>query len=135
MAEVAGIKFFVTRVGNQDSFLVLGLDPTEFPARRLTLVEGRRPDASALHQALLWTASRPGRGILRNALLFAAAFSVMLFAPLTPYVTVGAFIMTMMLLSALFTLLLLPALITLSRHWLFRDRNPAEAGEPVAEAI
>ncbi|MGE5178170.1 MAG: efflux RND transporter permease subunit [Bacteroidota bacterium] len=67
------------------------------------------PDATA--EALLWTAERPGRGIVRNAILFAAAFSVMLFAPLTPYVTVGAFIVAMMLLSALLTLLLVPALI------------------------
>jgi len=92
-------------------------------------VEGTAPDAASLHEALLWTASRPGRGILRNAVLFAAAFSVMLFAPLTPYITVGAFIMTMMLLSALFTLLLLPALVTLSRRWLFRGRSPVEAPE------
>lgn len=77
-------------------------------------------DAAALRDALLWTAARPGKGILRNAVLFAAAFSVMLFAPLTPYVTVGAFILGMMLLSALFTLICLPALIVLARGWLFR---------------
>jgi predicted RND superfamily exporter protein len=97
-------------------------------------LEGKRPSSKALRDALLWTASRPGRGILRNAVLFAAAFSVMLFASLTPYITVGAFIMTMMLLSALFTLLLLPALITLASRWLFRDRSPAEVMEPAAQA-
>ena len=97
-------------------------------------LDGKSPDTSELNHALLWTASRPGRGILRNAVLFAAAFSVMLFAPLTPYMTVGAFIMTMMLLSALFTLLLLPALITLSRRWLFGDRRPARAKEHAAKA-
>jgi putative ABC transport system permease protein len=43
VAQVAGIKFFITKVGNQDSFLVLGLDPNQFPAQRLTLVGGRRP--------------------------------------------------------------------------------------------
>ena len=75
--------------------------------------------ARVLKDALLWTASRPGKGIMRNAVLFAAAFSVMLFAPLTPYITVGAFIVTMMLLSALFTILYLPALIMLLRGWLF----------------
>lgn len=63
--------------------------------------------------ALLWTAARPGKGIMRNALLFASAFSVMLFAPLTPYVTVGAFIASMMTLSALLTIIYLPALIVL----------------------
>ena len=57
----------------------------------------------------------------------------MLFAPLTPYITVGAFIMTMMLLSALFTLLLLPALITLTYRWLFRDKSPVAAVEPATQ--
>jgi len=67
----------------------------------------------------VWTAARPGKGIVRNAVLFAAAFSVMLLAPLTPYVTVGAFIVSMMTLSALMTILYLPALIVLFRGWLF----------------
>jgi predicted RND superfamily exporter protein len=44
----------------------------------------------------------------------------MLFAPLTPYITVGAFIVSMMLLSALMTILYLPALITLTQGWLFK---------------
>ncbi|HLG18231.1 MAG TPA: MMPL family transporter, partial [Bdellovibrionota bacterium] len=70
-------------------------------------------------QALLWTAARPGKGILRNAVLFASAFSVMLFAPLTPYITVGAFIVSMMTVSALMTILYLPALITILQSWLF----------------
>jgi len=43
----------------------------------------------------------------------------MMFAPLTPYVVVGAFIVAMMLLSALLTLLLIPALVMLGRRWLF----------------
>jgi putative ABC transport system permease protein len=43
VAQVAAIKFFITKVGNRDSFLVLGLNPDEFPARRLALVDGRRP--------------------------------------------------------------------------------------------
>ncbi len=81
-------------------------------------------DLCALKEALLWTAARPGKGIMRNAVLFAAAFSVMLFAPLTPYITVGAFIVSMMLLSALCTILYLPALIVLMRGWLF---NTGEA--------
>jgi hypothetical protein len=70
--------------------------------------------------ALRWTAARPGKGILRNAVLFAAAFSVMLFAPLTPYIAVGAFIVAMMLLSALLTLVLLPALVMLGQRWLLK---------------
>jgi uncharacterized protein len=62
-------------------------------------------------QALGWTIRWPGKGIVRNALMFAVAFAVMLAAPLTPYITVGAFIVSMMTLSALASLTLVPALI------------------------
>lgn len=71
--------------------------------------------------ALLWTAARPGKGIMRNAVLFAASFAVMMFAPLTPYITVGAFIVSMMLLSAIMTIIYIPALITLMQGWLFKE--------------
>lgn len=77
------------------------------------------PDAATLADALVWTAERPGKGIIRNAVLFASAFSVMLFAPLTPYITVGAFIVSMMALSSLMTIVTLPAMITALRGRLF----------------
>ena len=80
-------------------------------------------EAFALEDALLWTAARPGKGIMRNAVLFASAFSVMLLAPLTPYVTVGAFIVSMMTLSAVMTVIGLPALITLFRNSLFKEKE------------
>ncbi|MHB8880202.1 MAG: efflux RND transporter permease subunit [Thermodesulfovibrionales bacterium] len=83
--------------------------------QRLTETEGKESVADALH----WTAARPGKGIVRNAVLFAASFAVMLFAPLTPYITVGAFIVSMMLLSAVMTIIYLPALIMLMQGWLF----------------
>ncbi len=88
------------------------------------------PGATDLAQALAWTAARPGKGIMRNAALFAAAFSVMMAAPLTPYMAVGAFIVAMMLLSALLTLLLLPALITLGQRWLIDQQIPAAVATP-----
>ncbi|MBI4839079.1 MAG: MMPL family transporter [Nitrospirae bacterium] len=81
--------------------------------------ELQTPDSELITQSLLWTAARPGKGIMRNAVLFASAFSVMLFAPLTPYITVGAFIVSMMLLSAVMTIIYLPALIVLLKGWLF----------------
>ena len=86
--------------------------------QRLTETGGRD-----VQEALLWTAARPGKGIFRNAVLFAAAFSVMLFAPLTPYIAVGAFIVSMMLLSALLTILYLPALVMLARSWLLANET------------
>ena len=75
-------------------------------------------NSSALADALLWTVARPGRGVIRNAVLFASGFFVMLFASLTPYITVGAFMAAMMLLSAVATLLYLPALIVVFGRWL-----------------
>ena len=97
---------------------------SRFRQRLETQAGGSIPvEPSALTEALLWTAARPGKGILRNALLFASAFSVMLLAPLTPYITVGAFIVGMMTLSALMTIIYLPALILSFRGWLFKGGN------------
>jgi hypothetical protein len=88
--------------------------------QRLKETGGRK---ESINDALLWTAARPGKGIVRNAVLFAASFAVMMFAPLTPYITVGAFIVSMMLLSAVMTIIYLPALITLMQGWLFKGEK------------
>lgn len=79
------------------------------------IATGRSVTAAERDQVLQWVIRWPGKGIVRNALLFAVAFAVMLAAPLTPYITVGAFILSMMVLSALASLTLLPALIKLFR--------------------
>jgi len=41
--QVASVFLRVSTVGRNDSFLVLGLRPDEFPARRLVILDGRRP--------------------------------------------------------------------------------------------
>ncbi|HWR81722.1 MAG TPA: MMPL family transporter [Candidatus Deferrimicrobium sp.] len=102
------------------SCLSLGM-AVDFAIHFISRLKQRLAEFPDLQEALLWTAVRPGRGIMRNALLFASAFSVMLFAPLTPYSTVGAFIVSMMVLSALMTIVFLPALIVLLKGWLFRN--------------
>lgn len=66
-----------------------------------------------LRQTLVWTVARPGRGIFLNAALFSVGFAVMIFAALTPYITVGALMVAIMLLSALTTVVYLPGLILL----------------------
>jgi predicted RND superfamily exporter protein len=83
-------------------------------------VRGQGLNPELITEALLWTAARPGKGIMRNAVLFAASFAVMIFAPLTPYITVGAFIVSMMMLSAIMTIIYIPALIMLFKNWLFK---------------
>lgn len=85
------------------------------------------PNSELITDALLWTAARPGKGIMRNAVLFAAAFSAMIFAPLTPYVTVGLFIASMMFLSALMSIIFLPALIVMFKGWLFKEQFMAHS--------
>ncbi len=64
-----------------------------------------------LHEALVWTVARPGKGIFLNAVLFALGFAVMVFADLTPYITVGVIMAAVMLLSALMSVVYLPGLI------------------------
>ena len=75
-------------------------------------------NSKLITDSLLWTVARPGKGIIRNAALFAVAFSVMAFAQLTPYITVGILIACIMLLSAGATLIGLPALIVLFQRGL-----------------
>ncbi|KEA62764.1 putative transporter [Marinobacterium lacunae] len=55
----------------------------------------------------------PSRAISRNAIVIAIGFTPLLLAPLVPYITVGFFLASIMAVSALVTLLLLPAVITL----------------------
>ena len=86
-----------------------------FRQRRAEL--GRNPP---LDECLIWTVARPGKGIVRNSVLFALGFSVMVFAALTPYITVGLFMAAIMLLSALTTLVYLPALVKLWGGWLLK---------------
>ncbi|MCR4309804.1 MAG: MMPL family transporter, partial [Deltaproteobacteria bacterium] len=81
----------------------------------------RYGETKDVQEALLWTVARPGKGILRNAVLFASGFAAMIFAALTPYITVGIFMMAIMLLSAAATILLLPSLIVLFSRRLTKD--------------
>jgi uncharacterized protein len=84
---------------------------TRYRQRAQDVAPGRPLSDLERAETLRWVIQWPGKGIVRNALMFGVAFAVMLAAPLTPYITVGAFIVSMMGLSALASLTLLPALI------------------------
>lgn len=62
----------------------------------------------------------PARAITRNAIVIALGFTPLFLAPLMPYVTVGSFMASIMVLSGAATLLLLPAVIALGRRLLFK---------------
>jgi predicted RND superfamily exporter protein len=63
----------------------------------------------------------PARAISRNAVVIALGFTPLFLAPLMPYVTVGAFMSSIMMISGATTLFLLPAAMMLWRKRLFRD--------------
>ncbi len=50
----------------------------------------------------------PARAISRNAIVIAVGFTPLLLAPLVPYITVGVFLASIMAVSAVVTLVLLP---------------------------
>lgn len=61
----------------------------------------------------------PARAIARNAIVIAFGFTPLFLAALVPYITVGAFMASIMAVSGLATLLLLPALMSLGAKWFF----------------
>ena len=75
------------------------------------------------------------RAIWRNAIVITLTFLPLVFATLTPYVTVGLFFAALMIFSAVATLLFLPALIVVFGRWLplapKPKRSKAAAQQPV----
>jgi hypothetical protein len=62
----------------------------------------------------------PAQAISRNVLVIAIGFLPLLAAPLVPYKTVGIFLCSIMGLSGAITLIILPSLLKLMEHSLFR---------------
>jgi len=67
--------------------------------------------------------NEPARAISRNAIVISIGFTPLLVAPLIPYKTVGFFLATIMAVSWLATLFLLPALITNLQRFLFKNQD------------
>lgn len=64
--------------------------------------------------------NEPARAITRNALVIAFGFTPLLLAPLIPYITVGVFLASIMAISALVTLLVLPACIQILQSFILK---------------
>ncbi len=94
------------------STLSLGM-AIDFAIHFTARFQHRYREGASLHEALAWTVARPGKGIFLNAILFAVGFAVMVFADLTPYITVGVLMIAIMLLSALASVVYLPGVILL----------------------
>lgn len=61
----------------------------------------------------------PARAISRNIIVIAVGFTPLLFAPLVPYKTVGAFLATILLVAGVSTLIILPAFQRIFEKYLF----------------
>jgi predicted RND superfamily exporter protein len=77
----------------------------------------------------------PARAIARNAIVIAIGFTPLFFAPLVPYITVGAFMASIMALSGLSTLILLPAVMSWAGPWLFPDERRVGAFDAPVPAM
>ena len=95
------------------SALTLGLS-IDFAIHFLQRTRELRSELGSMKQALQQMYYEPGRAISRNAIVIAIGFTPLLLSPLVPYITVGFFLASIMLVSALVTLVLLPALLTLT---------------------
>jgi len=104
------------------SSLTLGLSvdfAIHFIQRMRTLVSELGSFATASSHIF----EEPARAIARNAIVIALGFTPLFFAALVPYITVGAFMASIMAISGLATLLLLPALMSLTQAWLFHTKT------------
>jgi predicted RND superfamily exporter protein len=70
----------------------------------------------------------PAVAISRNAITISVGFLPLLLAPLAPYRTVGFFLASIMAVSWLATLFVLPAMLTLLQRFAFKDDNPTTKG-------
>jgi uncharacterized protein len=94
------------------SALTLGLS-IDFAIHFIQRVRELEVELQSMSKALKAMFQEPSRAITRNAIVIAIGFTPLLLSPLMPYITVGFFLASIMILSALVTLVLLPALLSI----------------------
>ncbi|THB75483.1 MAG: RND transporter [Gammaproteobacteria bacterium] len=70
--------------------------------------------------------AEPARAISRNAIVIAVGFTPLLLAPLVPYITVGFFLASIMAISSVVTLFILPAIVVIFRNKILATMSLAE---------
>ncbi len=96
------------------SSLTLGLS-VDFAIHFLQRMRALYAETGSFDAAARQLFEEPARAISRNAIVIALGFTPLFFAPLVPYITVGAFMASIMVISGLATLILLPAVLGLWR--------------------
>ena len=94
------------------SSLSLGLS-VDFAIHFIQRLRASLAESGNWRQALDAVFEEPARAITRNAVVISLGFLPLLAAPLVPYITVGAFLASIMAASAIVTLLMLPAALAL----------------------
>ena len=94
------------------STLVLGI-AIDFAIHFIQRYRALAEEEASFSLALARVYEEPARAITKNALIVALGFVPMFFASLTPYIVVGIFMASIMVLSWVVSLALLPSIITL----------------------
>jgi predicted RND superfamily exporter protein len=116
------------------SSLTLGLS-VDFAIHFIERTRALIRSTGSFEEASAQIFEEPARAIARNAIVIAIGFTPLFFAPLVPYITVGAFMAGIMVLSGATTLVLLPALMSWAGPWLFPElRKRREFKSPMQHA-
>lgn len=112
------------------SSLTLGLS-VDFAIHFIQRMRTLAAEMGSFADAAIHIFEEPARAIARNAIVIALGFIPLFFAALVPYITVGAFMASIMAISGLATLLLLPALMSLTAGWLFDNKKKSTTASTV----
>jgi predicted RND superfamily exporter protein len=107
------------------SSLTLGLS-VDFAIHFISRMRSLLAESGSFEFAAVEIFEEPARAIARNAIVIAIGFTPLFFAPLVPYITVGAFMAAIMFLSAITTLLLLPAMLAWAGPWFLPSAEKRE---------
>jgi uncharacterized protein len=115
------------------SALTLGLS-IDFAIHFIQRTRDALAKHGSFHACMIEVFEEPARAISRNAIVIAVGFTPLLLAPLVPYITVGIFLASIMAVSAIVTLVLLPCAM---QPFLGGKHEPAVAvsGESTDETI
>jgi len=111
------------------SALTLGLS-VDFAIHFLQRARELQSKSGSWESAAKQMFKEPAMAISRNAIVIAIGFTPLLLAPLIPYQTVGFFLATIMGVSWMATLFLLPALLTPLQKIAFRQEDDDELHPP-----
>jgi len=113
------------------SSLTLGLS-VDFAIHFIQRMRALREELGSFAEAARQIFEEPARAITRNAIVIALGFTPLFFAALVPYITVGAFMAAIMIISGAATLILLPALMALGAGR-GKEAAPAAAADEAAQ--